>query len=276
MHFKVFIWFLRTAACWLSVCFLTPCLTSVDTQLFFLSWDWVGMRGGTRRWRGDPGQRSQCSVSWEPADFRSAKSGHKALAAKPQRPTERFHGSIANQPPICRREASIGETSPVASFSAGAEDTRFPSAPWLRIGATRRICEISLHYFQGCRIIKIMHRKNTVIKWLLNRPWLSNTNRKTLLPYPASSVHWHINSVDHRDTSRGWKLNSVLSPGQTRWMSEITGLKVISNIFLLSPPGLIWVLHFYHLCITFIKKTYKSLWKCLKTNETVAPCSVLI
>lgn len=42
-------------------------------------------RGGPRR--RSQGQCSRCSVIWERVNFRSAKSGHKATAAKPQRPT---------------------------------------------------------------------------------------------------------------------------------------------------------------------------------------------
>lgn len=77
----------------------------------------AGVSWGPRR--GNQGQCSRCSVIWECMNFRSAKSGHKATAAKPQRPTYSFPGSVASQPPICGRETSIGEpsSSPISAFS---------------------------------------------------------------------------------------------------------------------------------------------------------------
>lgn len=143
---------LRISACCLYVCFVTPYLTSVRYPAVLLVRRLVGMRVSRRPWRGDPGQHSQCSVSWEPADFRSAKSGHKAPAAKPQRPTERFHDSIASHLQSAEERLPWGNFSSCFPF-ARAEDRRFHSTLWLRI------CEISLHYFKGCCIVKIMHSK---------------------------------------------------------------------------------------------------------------------
>lgn len=51
---------------------------------------------------GEQGQCSRCcSVIWEPVYFRSAKSGHEATAAQPQRPPYSF----PSQPLICRGES---------------------------------------------------------------------------------------------------------------------------------------------------------------------------
>lgn len=127
---------------------------------------WRG-QGECRAKKGHQGQRSRRSVTWWRVDFRSAQSGHKATAAKPQRPT----CSCSSQPQICGREPRTGEpsSSPISAFSQWQDGKRFYSATLLRISNMQKICEINSHYFKGRSIVKIMHSRNTVMKPLPNR-----------------------------------------------------------------------------------------------------------
>lgn len=106
---KVWVWLRKTLAIFVSVLVLWT-LYSVTAHHHIILSSRRNVAGGGR-WgsrRGNQGQCSRCSVIWERVNFRSAKSGHKATAAKPQRPTESFSGSIALPASNLRKRAFHG------------------------------------------------------------------------------------------------------------------------------------------------------------------------
>lgn len=121
MHFKVCIRLQKTPMIFVSAFILsTPQYSAAHFQLFYpAAGETCWEEGGEGQEGETKGSAGRSSVIWERVNFRSAKSGHKATAAKPQRSTYSFPGSIASQPQICAREPSMGEpsSSPISAFS---------------------------------------------------------------------------------------------------------------------------------------------------------------